>query len=272
VSRSWRPASRAAAGDFDYASDRDGDGVPAGGNRGSGALCPRTENVFAHGWGADLKRRGGAATDSASSDARFGSGCALVRRDQERTNGRGGGGVLSSGTGGGFFVCAQAGDAVGVEDALHVGADGGAAGAGSEEDSASQDCVSRGGERGVCADSAGGNSEDTGPVLLLRLERRGVGGAMDVLIRHDRRGRPGVCRVCGGSGEGPHELKPPRLSTKSRRTYFLAALTFAHRALCAAAILLRPAAEIVRFLRIATGRRLLPCRKTFPKVVRAAVT
>src|ERR1039458_6815456 len=178
VSRNWRPASRAAAGDFDYASDRDGDGVPAGGNRGSGALCPRTENVFAHGWGADLKRRGGAATDSASSDARFGSGCALVRRDQERTNGRGGGGVLSSGTGGGFFVCAQAGDAVGVEDALHVGADGGAAderslaaergacqphgataGAGSEEDSASQDCVSRAGERRVCADSAGGDRQ-----------------------------------------------------------------------------------------------------------------
>src|ERR1019366_4924260 len=174
VPRNWRPAPRAAEGDFDYASDRDGDGVPAGGNRGSGALCPRTENVFAHGWGADLKRRGGAATDSASSDARFGSGCALVRRDQERTNGRGGGGVLSSGTGGGFFVCAQAGDAVGVEDALPVGADGGAAdgrslaakcgarepdgapaGTGSEENSASQGCVSRGGEWSVCANSAG---------------------------------------------------------------------------------------------------------------------
>ena len=57
-----------------------------------------------------------------------------------------------------------------------------------------------------------------------------------------------------------------------RRTHFLPARTLAHRALCAAAILLRPAAEIVRFLRVATGLRLLPCRKTFPKVVRAAVT
>jgi hypothetical protein len=32
--------------------------------------------------------------------------------------------------------------------------------------------------------------------------------------------------------------------------YFLPALIFAHRALCAAAILLRPAGEIVRFLRV----------------------
>jgi len=56
------------------------------------------------------------------------------------------------------------------------------------------------------------------------------------------------------------------------RPHFLAALTFAQRALCAAAILLRPAAEIFRFLRAATGPRLLPCRKTFPKVVSAAVT
>jgi hypothetical protein len=39
---------------------------------------------------------------------------------------------------------------------------------------------------------------------------------------------------------------------------FLADLTFAQRALCAAAILLRPAAEIVRFLRVETDFDLLP--------------
>ena len=39
---------------------------------------------------------------------------------------------------------------------------------------------------------------------------------------------------------------------------FLAALTLAHRALCAAAILLRPAAEIVRFLGVAADPRLPP--------------
>ena len=63
----------------------------------------------------------------------------------------------------------------------------------------------------------------------------------------------------------------PSLPAEDRQLYFLPALTFAHRALCAAAIRLRPAAEIVRFLRAATGLRLLPFRKTFPKVVNAAV-
>src|SRR5260370_42161178 len=62
VSRNWGPASRSAEGDFDYPSNRDGDGVQAGGNRGAGTVCPRTENVFAYGRGADRKRRGGAAT------------------------------------------------------------------------------------------------------------------------------------------------------------------------------------------------------------------
>src|SRR4029077_18400421 len=103
------------------------------------------------------------------------SGCAFVWRDEERVNGSGSGGVLSSGAGGGFLVCAQAGDATGIEDALHVGADGGAAderslaakcgtrepdgafaGTGTEEDSASQDCVSGGGEWGICANSTRG--------------------------------------------------------------------------------------------------------------------
>jgi hypothetical protein len=46
--------------------------------------------------------------------------------------------------------------------------------------------------------------------------------------------------------------------------YFLLvfpARTFAHRARCAAAILLRPAAEMVRFLATgtATDRRFVPC-------------
>ena len=36
------------------------------------------------------------------------------------------------------------------------------------------------------------NQEDTGTLLLLCVERRGVGGALDVLIRHDRRGRARV--------------------------------------------------------------------------------
>src|ERR1019366_7883087 len=228
---------------------------------------------------------------------------AFVGRNEKRFDGRGGGGVLSSGTGGGFFVRAQAGDAAGLEDALHGGADGSVAdqrslakergarqpdgataGAGIEEDSANLDCVPGGSERGVCANSSGGNPEDPGTVFLLCLERRGVAGALDVLVRHDRRGRPGVHGVCGSSGGGRPELKPPRwarlwgrirspaLWAEDRRTHFLPALTLAHRARCAAAILLRPATEIVRFLRVAAGPRLLPCRKNFPKVLRAAVT
>src|SRR6266481_5489309 len=169
VSRNWGPASCAAAGDFDYAIDRNGDYIQTGGNRGAGAVCPRTQDVSAHGRGADFKCRGGAATDPPPGDARSGSGYAFVWRDEERADGRGGGGVLSPRTGGRFFVCAQAGDAAGIENALHVGADGGAAvgrslaaecgtrepdgatpGTGDKEDSASQDCVSGGGERGVC--------------------------------------------------------------------------------------------------------------------------
>src|SRR4029077_7894133 len=133
------------------------------------------QDVTAHGWGADFKCRGGPATNPAPGHARSGSGCAFVWRDEERPDGRGGGGLLSSGTGGGFFVCAQAGDATGIEDALHVGADGGVAdgrslaaqcgtrepdgtiaGTGSKEDSASQDCVSGRGEWGICANSTRG--------------------------------------------------------------------------------------------------------------------
>src|SRR5208337_4384959 len=204
LSRHWGPASCTAAGDFDYAIDRNGDGVQAGGNPGAGAVCPRAEDVFAHGWGSDFKCGGGAAAYFAAGDARFGSGCTLVRRDEERVDGSGGGGVLSSGTGGGFFVCAQAGDAAGVEDALHVGADGSVAdersvaaergarepngataGAGSKEDPANHDRVPGGGERGVCANSSGGNPENPGAIFLLCVERRGVGGALDVFLRHD---------------------------------------------------------------------------------------
>src|ERR1700674_4464152 len=170
------PASRAGAGNFDYASDRDGNCLQGGRNRGAGAVCPSTQDVPAHGWGADFKRRDGPAPNPAPGDARSGSGCPFVWRDEEWVDGRGGGGVLSPGAGGGFFVCAEAGDATGIEDALHVGADGGAAderslaaqcgtrepdgataGTGSEEDSASQDCVPGGGEWGVCANSTIGN-------------------------------------------------------------------------------------------------------------------
>ena len=52
------------------------------------------------------------------------------------------------------------------------------------------------------------SQEDTGALLLLCVERRRIGGALDVLIRYDRRGRAGVCGVCDGSGEKPPELKP----------------------------------------------------------------
>src|ERR1019366_3550176 len=147
LSRNWRPASCAAAGDFDYASDRDGHGVQAGGNRGTGAVCPRAGNVLARGRGANCKRRGGAATNATPGDARLGSGRAFAWRDEERFDGRGGGGVFSSGTGGRFL-------------AAKCGArepDGAPAGTGSEENSASQGCVSRGGEWSVCANSAGGD-------------------------------------------------------------------------------------------------------------------
>jgi hypothetical protein len=49
---------------------------------------------------------------------------------------------------------------------------------------------------------------------------------------------------------------PPKLSLCSRHPYFFPAFTFAHLALCAAAILFLPAAEIVRFtivMPVATG-------------------
>src|SRR5271169_575100 len=204
VSRNWRPAPCATAGDFDYAVHGDGNGLQAGGNRGTGAVCARTEDVLAHGWGADLERGGGAGVQPASGDARFRSRCAFVWRDEERVDGCGGGGVLSSGTGGEFLVCAQARDAAGIENALHGGADGGVAdeqslaaecgarerdganaGTGSEEDSASQDCVSGGGERRVRASSPGGDSEDTGALFFLCMERRRIRGAVDVFVRHD---------------------------------------------------------------------------------------
>jgi hypothetical protein len=109
VSRNWRSASRAAAGDFDYAIDRDGDRVQASGNRSPGAVCARAEDVPAHGRGADFERGGGAETDPAAGDARSGSGCAFVWRDEERVDGRGGGGVLSSGAGEIFCLCASRG-------------------------------------------------------------------------------------------------------------------------------------------------------------------
>ena len=91
-----------------------------------------------------------------------------------------------------------------------------------------------------------------------------------------------VERVVRGSGTETERSFPQDLSRRSgpcslasshsRPYYFLAALTFAHRAICAAAIRLRPAAEIVRFLRLAMGPRLVAGRRTFPKVVSAVVT
>ena len=47
--------------------------------------------------------------------------------------------------------------------------------------------------------------------------------------------------------------------TEAQPTDFFLALTFAHRAFCAAAIRLRPAAEILRFLPVAAAFGLLPC-------------
>src|SRR5208282_316682 len=175
LSRNWRPASRAAASNFDHAIDRDGHRLQAAGNRGAGAVCPRAENVPARGRRADLERCGGAAANPAAGNAGFGSRCALVWRNEERVDGRGGSSFLSSGTGGGLFVRAEAGDATGIEDALPVGADGSAtderslaeecrarepdgatAGTGSKEDSATEDYISRGSERGIRANSARG--------------------------------------------------------------------------------------------------------------------
>src|SRR5260370_35248512 len=120
VPRNWGPASCAAAGDLDHAIDRNGNRVQAGGSRGAGAVRARAENVLAHGWGADLKRGSGAATNTAAGNARFGSRCAFVWRDEKRVEGRGGGVVLSSGTGRGFFFCLQAGDATAIYNALQA--------------------------------------------------------------------------------------------------------------------------------------------------------
>src|SRR5271155_3067872 len=127
VSRNRRSASRPAAGDFHYTVDRDGHSLQAAGNRSAGTVRSRAENVPAHGRGADFKCRGRPATEPAAGNARSGSGCAFVWRNKERADGSGSRGVLSSGAGRGLLVRAQAGDATGVEDALHVGADGGVA-------------------------------------------------------------------------------------------------------------------------------------------------
>ncbi len=50
-----------------------------------------------------------------------------------------------------------------------------------------------------------------------------------------------------------------------RRYFFLPALTFAHLARCAAAILLRPAAEIVRFFASQGWYALARLHKDFPE-------
>src|ERR1700733_2528567 len=99
LSRNWRPASRSAAGDFDYAIDRDGDGLQAGRDRGARAVCPRAKNVPAHGWSADFERGGRPATKPAAGNVRFGGRCAFVRRNEERVDGRRSRGLLSSRTG-----------------------------------------------------------------------------------------------------------------------------------------------------------------------------
>src|SRR5271156_6580246 len=117
VSRNWGPTSCAAAGDLDYAIDRNGDCIQAGGNQGAGAVCARAKNVPAPGRSANFECRGGAGADPAASYSLFRSRCSFVWRDEERIDGSRGGGVLSSGTGGELSVCAQAGDATGIEDA-----------------------------------------------------------------------------------------------------------------------------------------------------------
>jgi hypothetical protein len=62
--------------------------------------------------------------------------------------------------------------------------------------------------------------------------------------------------------EGFDVIRPVRYPSfagpKTGPTYLLAALTLAHRALWAAAILLRPAAERVRFLRVETDFDFVP--------------
>src|SRR5277367_5335393 len=127
LSRNRRSASRAAPGHFDYSIYRNGNRVQAAGSRGPGAVCPRTQDVPAHGRSAYFKRRRGPTAHLAAGNARSGSGRALIRGYEEWIDGSGGGGVLSSGAGHGLFVCAQAGYAAGVEDAFFVSADGGVA-------------------------------------------------------------------------------------------------------------------------------------------------
>src|SRR5260370_39765564 len=88
VPRNWGPASRAAAGNFDYAIDRDGDRVQAGGNRGAGPVRAQAENVLVHGCGAAFQRGGSAETNAAAGARPFGRRSAVVWRDAKRGGGR----------------------------------------------------------------------------------------------------------------------------------------------------------------------------------------
>jgi len=53
--------------------------------------------------------------------------------------------------------------------------------------------------------------------------------------------------------------EPEQEERRREIVYFLPALNFAQRARCAAAILLRPAAEIFRFWGVAAGFAFAPC-------------
>src|SRR5205085_10738962 len=69
LSRDWRPASCAIAGDLDHAIDRDGDHLSAWGNPGAGGFRASARHVSALGWGADCERRGLAGAGFARGDS-----------------------------------------------------------------------------------------------------------------------------------------------------------------------------------------------------------
>jgi len=75
-----------------------------------------------------------------------------------------------------------------------------------------------------------------------------------------------TCR--GVRGRGVQSLEPQTFHRAVEPTYFLFALILAHLARCAAAILFRPAADMVRFF----GPDLFPRMYAFPKAVSAAAS
>src|SRR5262249_52820376 len=127
ISRDRRSASCAAEGDIDHAVHGNGDRVSTRRGRGTGPFCAGAADVSAYGRSPDFKRRCKAGPYVEAGHARPGNRRTVVWRNEKWLDGRGCGGLLSPGTGAGFSFLKKTRDATRLQDALLVGADGGAA-------------------------------------------------------------------------------------------------------------------------------------------------